>query len=121
MSGLRAMQDPPPPPPPASGAVWVLLALAALLLALSSAAVAPYSRRITLLYTTLPLLGVMAGCVAVVNLFGTRVTCRPLLRPDLVQPWLPAQPRIGGFAKHPTAPCTPQATPVHSKTSKKTS
>lgn len=99
--------------------MWVLVAVAALLLSLSSAAVAPFSRRITFLYTALPLLGVAVGSTALINVFGARVTCRPLLRPDLVQPWLPAQPRIGGFASHPTVPSTPQATPVKGTSSQK--
>lgn len=99
--------------------MWLLAAVAFLLLALSSAAVAPYSRRISFLYVTLPLLAAAGGCVFVVNLFGTKVTCRPLLRPDLVQPWLPAQPRIGGFATHPSFPSTPQKTPITSKPAKK--
>eukprot|EP00892_Ulva_mutabilis_P011567 jgi/Ulvmu1/8783/UM048_0038.1 len=116
----RPRRDTPPPPPPANGAMWVLLAVAFLVLALSSAAVAPYSRRITFLYTVLPLLVLAAACAGIVNLFGTRVTCRPLLRPDLVQPWLPAQPRIGGFAQHPTVPSTPQATPIKGQAKKLT-
>ena len=73
-----------------NGSVWVIVSATLLLLSLLTAFLAPFSRRIALLTSTLPLLLASVATFGVVLGIGTKSTCRPALRPDLVQPWLPA-------------------------------
>lgn len=83
------VQDTPPGPALANGAPWILLSVSLLLMSLSSAAVAPFSKWITYLYVVLPTLGLSVGAAALVLAMGKKVTSRPRLRPDQVEPWLP--------------------------------
>jgi hypothetical protein len=54
----------------------------------SAALVAPFSEWITYLYVVAPMLAFGVGAAALVFALGKKVTSRPILRPDLVQPWL---------------------------------
>ena len=67
----------------------MILSVSLLFMALSSAAVAPFSKWITYTYVVLPMLGLGVGAAALVMAMRKKVTSRPLLREDLVQPWLP--------------------------------
>ena len=75
----------------ASGAVWVLLAAALITTSLISLIVAPISRRVSVFNATLPMLAAGVACFGVVLAMGKKVVCAPVLRPDLVQPWLPTE------------------------------
>jgi hypothetical protein len=75
----------------ASGAIWVAAAAMLLAVAACAAVVAPFSRRVTLLNGFLPLLATAVVLFGGVLALGPAATCRPALRPDLVQPWLPSK------------------------------
>lgn len=83
----------------ASGAAWVLLAAALVATSLVSLLVAPLSRHVSVLRTTLPMLAAGLACFGAVLALGGRVVCRPVLRPDLVQPWLPESRENGKEAQ----------------------
>lgn len=87
------MQDTPPRGALPNGAPWVILSVSLMFMSLSSAAVAPFSKWISYAYVVLPMLGLGVGAAALVMAMGKKVTSRPLLRPDLVEPWLPENGR----------------------------
>lgn len=67
----------------------MIISMSLMFMSMSSAAVAPFSKWITYRYVVLPMMGLGVGAAALVLAMGKKVTSRPLLRPDLVEPWLP--------------------------------
>lgn len=84
---VKAEGDVTPPSP--SAAFWVLGALFFAFVGLSLVILAPLSRRIHFVSHALPFLVLGGALFGAVIALGAKATCRPALRPDLVQPWLP--------------------------------
>jgi hypothetical protein len=84
-----------------SGAYWVLLSVFLAFVGVSLLLLAPMSRRIYF-YHSIPVLAASFSLFGVVLALGRAATCQPVLRPDLVQPWLPP-------------PDTPQVAPAKKK------
>ena len=76
-------------PPSPSAAFWVLGSLFIAIIGLSLTISAPLSRRVHFVSHALPTLALGCALFGAVMALGVKATCRPALRPDLVQPWLP--------------------------------
>jgi dolichyl-phosphate-mannose--protein O-mannosyl transferase len=72
-----------------SGAYWVLLSVFLAFVGVSLLIAAPMSRRVTAVYHALPVLAASLLAFGLVLALGPAAVCRPVFRPDLVQPWLP--------------------------------
>lgn len=72
-----------------SGAMWLVGALALFITSFCAATLAPFSKRVTFLYHTLPPFVLAVLAIGTVLTLGKKATCRPQLKPHLVQPWLP--------------------------------